>query len=88
MRVGYACLTVGVKHTDYKKVLLKQLSEEKLRSTIVANLTSLKNAIHYNINNQITLFRISSDLIPFGSSPANSYDGGKIMPSNLKKLES
>lgn len=71
MRVGYACLTIGIKHTDYKKVLLKQVSEAKLRSTIVANLTSLKNVIHYNIKNQITLFRISSDLIPFGSSSAN-----------------
>ena len=86
MRVGYACLTVGVKHTDYKKVLLKQLSEEKLRSTIVANLTSLKNAIHYNINNQITLFRISSDLIPFGSSPANSLRWWEDYAEQFKEI--
>lgn len=71
MRVGYACLTLGVEHTNYKKVLLKNVTEEKLREIIVYNLKSLKNVILYNIENEISLFRISSDLIPFGSSGVN-----------------
>ncbi len=33
---------------------------------------SLENIIDYNIKNKIKLFRISSDIIPFGSSPVNS----------------
>ncbi len=71
MRIGYACLTVGVPNTDFKSCILKNASAEKLRELIAHNLKTLDNIIDYNIANQIHLFRISSDLIPFGSSPVN-----------------
>lgn len=71
MRIGYACLTVGVQNTDIRTCAQKNASEEKLKELISHNLTSLENIIDYNIKNDILLFRISSDLIPFGSSPVN-----------------
>lgn len=36
------------------------------------NLAALERMIDYNRKNDIKLFRISSDLIPFGSSPINA----------------
>jgi UV DNA damage endonuclease len=56
---------------------MKNATEEKLTELIGHNLDSLENMIDYNVKNGILLFRISSDLIPFGSSPANKlpWDG-------------
>ncbi|HRX20913.1 MAG TPA: UV DNA damage repair endonuclease UvsE [Syntrophomonadaceae bacterium] len=71
MRIGYACLTAGVPDTEFKSCILKNASAEKLRELIAHNLKTLDKIIDYNIANQIYLFRISSDLIPFGSSPVN-----------------
>lgn len=71
MSIGYASLTTGVQNTQIKSCLLKNISNDKLSELIVNNLKSLDTMIDYNIKNQIKLFRISSDLIPFGSSPAN-----------------
>lgn len=72
MSIGYACLTIGVEHTNQKSCILKNVSAARLTELIAYNLTSLVNIIDYNIKNNILLFRISSDLIPFGSSPANN----------------
>lgn len=71
MSIGYACLTVGVPGTDQKSCIMKNASEERLTELIAHNLNSLNNMIEYNSRNKIRLFRISSDLIPFGSSPVN-----------------
>ncbi|NLC03601.1 MAG: UV DNA damage repair endonuclease UvsE [Tissierellia bacterium] len=71
MRIGYACLTLGVRDTNFKTTILKNASDENLLSIIKHNLDVLDKIIDYNIDNNINLFRISSDIIPFGSSPVN-----------------
>lgn len=48
----------------------RNATEERLLSLIKVNLSSLETLIDYNARNEIHLFRISSDLIPFGSSVA------------------
>ena len=86
MSIGYACLTIGVQHTDQKSCMLKNASQEKLLELIDYNLNSLENIIDYNIKNNIRLFRISSDLIPFGSSPVNGLAWWDIFVSKLLKI--
>ncbi len=71
MNIGYACLTLGIREADFRSCMKKNANDEKLIELIAYNLNSLENIIEYNIRNQIILFRISSDLIPFGSSPVN-----------------
>lgn len=46
MSIGYACLTVGVQHTDQKSCMLKNASQEKLLELIDYNLNSLENIIN------------------------------------------
>lgn len=70
MRVGYACLALGLPGGEIKNCILKNASEERLLSLIGHNLSSLDKMIDYNIQHGIRLFRISSNLIPFGSSLA------------------
>lgn len=88
MRIGYACLTVGVPNTELKSCILKNASEENLIRIIDHNLNALENIIDYNIKNEIKLFRISSDIIPFGSYPANKLVWWKIFDSRLQALGS
>lgn len=70
MSIGYACLTVGVPDTEIKSCTLKNADSERLLSLTGHNLDSLEKMIDYNIKNGIKLFRIISDLVPFGSSAA------------------
>ena len=86
MRIGYACLAVGVKNTNFRSVTMKNASQEKLLEIIEHNLKSLNNIIDYNIENNIKLFRITSDLIPFGSSPVNTLNWWEIFSSQFKLI--
>jgi len=83
MCIGYACLTVGVPHTALKSCISKNASNERLLDLISNNLISLENTIDYNIKNNIMLFRISSDLIPFGSSQVNSLPWWDLFASQF-----
>ncbi len=71
MNIGYACKTLGVPDTNFNSCIIKNADEKRLLELISYNLNSLENIIDYNISNEIKLFRISSDLIPFGSHPVN-----------------
>lgn len=86
MSIGYACLTIGVPNTSLKSCTARNVNEEKLLELISHNLNSLENIIEYNIKNNIRLFRISSDLIPFGSSPINSLHWEEIFFSEFNKI--
>lgn len=83
MSIGYACLTVGVPQTHQKSCKFKNASESRLLEIIEHNLSSLENIIDYNIKNNIKLFRISSDLIPFGSITINSLPWWDIFDSKF-----
>ena len=69
--IGYACLTVGVEGTQFKTLTLKTATPEKLEAIITHNLNALEAIIDYNGKNGIRLFRITSDLIPLATLPAN-----------------
>ncbi|MBD7910592.1 MULTISPECIES: UV DNA damage repair endonuclease UvsE [Clostridium] len=86
MSIGYACLTIGVLSTNFKSCILKNVTEEKLLELISHNLKSLENIIDYNIENNIMLFRITSDLIPFGSNPVNNIKWWDVFSSELLKI--
>lgn len=84
--IGYACLTVGVPETQLKSCVMKNASAERLRDLIGGNLDALGRMLDYNISAGIRLFRISSDIIPFGSSPANTLDWPSVFRGELLAL--
>ena len=83
MNIGYACLALGVPGSELKSCTLKNAQEERLVSLIGHNLDSLNKLIDYNIRSGIKLFRISSDLIPFGSSVAEDLPWQDIYAETL-----
>lgn len=86
MNIGYACLTVGVTDTSFKTCTIKNATKENLISIMGFNLNSLENIIEYNIENKIKLFRISSDIIPFGSSTVNDIDWWEMFSEKLESI--
>lgn len=86
MSIGYACLTVGVNDTGFKSCTIKNAGSERLLELMEHNLTSLENIIDYNIANNIHLFRISSDIIPFGSSPVNNIPWWDVFSEKFQNI--
>ncbi|MDX9888559.1 MAG: UV DNA damage repair endonuclease UvsE [Anaerovoracaceae bacterium] len=74
MSIGYACLGIGIPNTSFRSCIQKNASPENLHEIIGSNLEALYNLLEYNKKKGIQLFRISSDLIPFGSSQVNTLD--------------
>ena len=86
MTIGYACLTVGVAGTKQRTCTLKNAAPDVLSALIRSNLAALDNILDYNLQNGIRLFRISSDLIPFGSHPVNTLQWWEIFDDQLKGI--
>ncbi len=86
MKIGYACLALAVPGSELKSCTLKNATEERLLSLTEHNLDALEHLIDYNIQNGILLFRISSDLIPFGSAAAKNLPWERIFASKLQAI--
>lgn len=74
MAIGYACVTVGVQNSGLSRCMLKNATAENIKKITGSNLQALENMLDYNIRNGIRLFRISSDIVSFGSHPVNTVN--------------
>lgn len=86
MHIGYACLAIAVPDTGIRSCILKNADESRLIELIAHNLNSLEALINYNKQNSIQLFRISSDLIPFGSSVAAALPWPEMFKEKLAAI--
>ena len=86
MSIGYACLCVGVPNTKLKSCIQVNATDDNLTKIISKNLTSLNNILDYNVENEIKIFRISSDIIPFASSPINKLSWQHLFATELKAI--
>lgn len=84
--LGYACLLVDVENNNFRTLRKASITEDKLLEIIKHNLTSLENIIDYNIKKNIKLFRITSDLIPFGSSNLNTLNWKEIFKDDFDRI--
>jgi len=86
LSIGYACLVLGEGNTAFSRCLLKNATDDNIRSITLTNLLALENIIDYNTKNNITLFRISSDIIPFGSHPINKLNWQAEFSETLSRI--
>lgn len=86
MRIGYACQAIAVPGSEMKSCTFKNADRERLLALIEHNLDALEILIDYNIKNGIKLFRISSDLIPFGSSIGEDIAWENIFAENFFEM--
>ena len=86
MSIGYGCLNIGTPNTNIRSVMQRNATPEKLTEVTAHNLEALEKMVDYNIANDIRLYRISSDLIPFGSSPVNALDWPEIHKEDFERV--
>lgn len=71
MRVGYACVHTQLP-SPARTLRLANASPDRLREVIVANLDAQEEIFRWNIANDIEVFRVTSNLVPFASHPVNT----------------
>jgi UV DNA damage endonuclease len=86
MRIGYACLLVGVEGTTIRTCRLDAATHERMDSLVSQNLQTLNRILDYSHANHIRMFRISSDIIPFGSNKAVSFPWQTLYAEELQTL--
>jgi len=70
-KIGYACINLTTGIPLNRTCRLANATDSKLRELIKSNLDGLKKVLEWNKRNNICLFRISSDVIPFASHEVN-----------------
>ena len=70
LRLGYACVNTGLPSSG-RTVRLANATPERLRALIAGNLDALEAILRWNAAHGIDVFRVTSDLIPFGSHHVN-----------------
>lgn len=86
MKIGYACTPLLTPLRTTRKFTLKSYNEETLKTTISDNLLDLYKILEFNNKLGIKLFRISSDIIPFGSHSINTFNWSKYFSNELKSI--
>ena len=70
LRVGYACVNTLLP-SSARTLGLANATPERLRELIAANLDALEAILRWNAENDVQVFRLTSNLIPFASHSVN-----------------
>lgn len=76
MRIGYACLnvTLGLKMRTCRIRTVEIEGMKKVKELTLLNLKAVKTILQWNKEHGIGFFRVSSDIVPFGSHEILSWD--------------
>ena len=81
IRLGYACISNALNTTSSKTMTYsyykrgeKTYINDKLNKIILSNFNSLKEILNYNIRNDISFFRMTSNLIPLITHPNVDFE--------------
>lgn len=86
MKIGYACTPLSTSLKTTRKFTLSSYNEDILKTTISHNLLDLYKILEFNNKLGIKLFRISSDIIPFGSHSINTFNWSQYFSDELKSI--
>lgn len=85
IRIGYAGSNTELPSSS-RTFRLAGYSEQKMLEISHSNISSLENILHWNEEHGIHLFRITSNLIPFGSHPVNSGAWKKAFGRDFERI--
>jgi len=85
IRIGYACINTKLLSPN-RTCRLKNATAENLLALASANLRALEPILEWNAAQGIELFRISSDVIPFGSHRVNTLPWSRILKPELARI--
>lgn len=70
LRLGYASLNTRLP-SPARTVRLANATPERLRELLSANLDALETVLRWNVEHDIRVFRLSSNIVPLASHPVN-----------------
>lgn len=82
-RIGYACTPISIPYKTSRSFMLKNFNEDIFNQCVDSNIKDLMNILQWNSQNDIHMFRISSDIIPFGSHPINNIEWWRTFKEEL-----
>jgi UV DNA damage endonuclease len=82
-RIGYACTPISIPYKTSRSFLLKNFNEDTFNECVASNIKDLMSILQWNIKQGIHMFRISSDIIPFGSHPINHIEWWRTFKEEL-----
>jgi UV DNA damage endonuclease len=85
LRLGYACVNTQLP-SPARTARLSNLTGDRILALIDGNLDALEAILRWNRAHGIRVFRLSSNVIPFASHPANDVRWWEIFASRLAQL--
>jgi UV DNA damage endonuclease len=85
-RIGYACTPISIPYKTSRSVMLKNFNDDIFNECTTLNLKDLMSILQWNIKNNIYMFRISSDIIPFGSHSINDIKWWETFRKELLEI--
>lgn len=85
-RIGYACTLLSQPYRTSRTFMLKNFNEGLFRQTMSANLADLARILEWNVKHGIMMFRISSDIVPFGSHTSNTLPWWTMFEKELRLI--
>jgi UV DNA damage endonuclease len=70
--LGFVSYSLRLEVRPNRGTVLRLATPERLRQLVTANLDALRQTLIYALEHDIRMFRISSDIIPFGGHPVNT----------------
>lgn len=86
MRIGYPCINLSLGCRPSHTFRLASYSEERFCETLADNLACLEEMIHWNALHGLLFLRITSDLVPFASHPANQYPWHREFAASFARI--
>ena len=85
LRVGYACVNTQLPSAA-RTARLANVTTTRIVELVEANLDALEAILHWNRRHGIHVFRLTSDLIPFGSHAVNTVPWWEVFADRLSRL--
>jgi UV DNA damage endonuclease len=85
IRIGYACINTQLLSPN-RTCRLANATPERVVELARLNLHALGDILHWNHQHRITLFRISSEIIPLASHPAVRVDWRAALSAELEQV--
>ena len=85
LRLGYACVNTRLPSAA-RTLRLANVTHERLRELIAENLDALEAILRWNAEHGIRVFRLTSNLVPFASHPANDLPWWEEFAPRLEEL--
>ncbi|WP_297517755.1 UV DNA damage repair endonuclease UvsE [uncultured Clostridium sp.] len=86
MKIGYSCAPLTINARTDKRIVSKKFTNEEFIESLRENLKNLKLILAHNIDNDIHLFRISSDILDNSTHYNNSTDWTNILSVEIAQI--